>query len=127
MAPYGNDESNNHEGVVACDLLRRRDLLKLGITVVGAVSMGAGLNPIAAAAPSDRAPASKPGPASLDAPIEAKKIAFDRIGNGEKVLLISGCPARAKNDGWGLDRHGLSVLARWPAKHHRETGQGRGS
>jgi pimeloyl-ACP methyl ester carboxylesterase len=28
----------------------------------------------------------------MDAAIEAKKIAFDRIGNGEKVLLISGFP-----------------------------------
>jgi len=28
----------------------------------------------------------------LDAKNEAKKIAFDRIGNGEKVLLISGFP-----------------------------------
>jgi pimeloyl-ACP methyl ester carboxylesterase len=30
--------------------------------------------------------------APLDAASEAKKIAFDRIGNGEKVLLISGFP-----------------------------------
>jgi pimeloyl-ACP methyl ester carboxylesterase len=31
-------------------------------------------------------------PASLNAKAEAKKIAFDRIGTGEKVLLISGFP-----------------------------------
>jgi pimeloyl-ACP methyl ester carboxylesterase len=37
-----------------------------------------------------RAGAEKPGP--LDAEAEAQKIAFDRIGHGEKVLLISGFP-----------------------------------
>jgi hypothetical protein len=100
MACYGNRESNKDEGVVAHDLLQRRDFLKLGITVAGAVSMSAGLNPIAAAIPlTERTPVSPPGPAPLDATMEAKKIAFDRIGNGEKVLLISGL------NGWRMAAH----------------------
>jgi pimeloyl-ACP methyl ester carboxylesterase len=39
-------------------------------------------------------PQSEPEPQQqpLDAKAEAKKIAFDRVGNGEKVLLISGFP-----------------------------------
>ncbi len=80
-----NGESTTHEGIAGNDLIPRRDFFKLGVAVTGAVA--AGLNPVAAAAPPpDRAS----GP--LDATSEAKKIAFDRIGNGEKVLLISGFP-----------------------------------
>jgi pimeloyl-ACP methyl ester carboxylesterase len=51
------------------------------------VGMGTGFNSIAAAA---QLPERAMGP--LDAVSEAKKIAFDRIGKGEKVLLISGFP-----------------------------------
>jgi pimeloyl-ACP methyl ester carboxylesterase len=42
----------------------------------------------------DASPAPKPagGARPLDARREAKKIAFDRIGKGEKVLLLSGFP-----------------------------------
>lgn len=74
------------EGAAGNYPLPRRDFFKLGITVAGAVGMGAGFNSIAAAHLSERAM----GP--LDAVGEAKKVAFDRIGNGEKVLLISGFP-----------------------------------
>jgi pimeloyl-ACP methyl ester carboxylesterase len=56
------------------------------MTVAGAVGMGAGFNSIAAA----QLPEGAMGP--LHAVSEAKKIAFDRIGNGEKLLLISGFP-----------------------------------
>jgi pimeloyl-ACP methyl ester carboxylesterase len=63
--------------------LDRRTLLERAGLVVGALSIGAsaGLGVTRAVA----APA-------LDANAEAKKIAFDRIGKGEKVLLISGFP-----------------------------------
>jgi len=50
---------------------------------------------ISSAALSDPGPAPRSDPSSetqgaLDAASEAKKIAFDKIGSGEKVLLISG-------------------------------------
>ena len=52
---------------------------------------------ISSAALSDPGPAPRSDPSSetqgaLDAASEAKKIAFDKIGSGEKVLLISGFP-----------------------------------
>lgn len=49
--------------------------------------MGAGLNGIGPAAP-----LIERGTAARDGTNEARKIAFDRMGNGEKVLLISGFP-----------------------------------
>jgi pimeloyl-ACP methyl ester carboxylesterase len=82
-----NKCSATPEGVAGNHLMPRRDFFKLGMTVAGAVGMAAGFNSIAAAAP---LPERAMGP--LDAVSEAKKIAFDRIGNGEKVLLISGFP-----------------------------------
>ena len=66
--------------------MRRRDFMKLG-AIAGVVGMGVGGELIAGAAPRAQA-----GSAPLDAVSEAKKIAFDRIGKGEKVLLISGFP-----------------------------------
>lgn len=82
-----NEESATEENVVGSALFRRRDFFKLGITIVGAVGMDGGFNSIAAASQrTERASG------LLDAESEAKKIAFDRIGNGEKVLLISGFP-----------------------------------
>jgi pimeloyl-ACP methyl ester carboxylesterase len=65
----------------------RRAILKGGIVVAGALSPSAGLNATGAA---DRRSSLAEGP--LDAAAEAKKIAFDKVGNGEKVLLISGFP-----------------------------------
>jgi pimeloyl-ACP methyl ester carboxylesterase len=93
MARCEIDELDKHEHVAGHDALQRRAFLKLGIAAAGAVDVSAGLNPIAAPAPfTDRAQSSGPVPAPLDAAMEAKKIAFDRIGNGEKILLISGFP-----------------------------------
>jgi pimeloyl-ACP methyl ester carboxylesterase len=93
MARYDNDELDKHERVAGHDALQCRAFLKLGIAVAGAVGVSAGHNPIAAPAPlTDRARSSGPVQAPLDATMEAKQIAFDRIGNGEKVLLISGFP-----------------------------------
>jgi len=87
MHRWYNEESTTQEDVVGNDSFRRRDFFKLGITVCGAVGMGVGFNSIAAAAQRTERTS---GP--LDAASEAKKIAFGRIGNGEKVLLISGFP-----------------------------------
>jgi pimeloyl-ACP methyl ester carboxylesterase len=68
------------------DLIHRRNFFKFGIAAA-AVGVGAGANSVVSAGqPAARAS----GP--LDATSEAKKIAFDRIGNGGKVLLISGFP-----------------------------------
>jgi pimeloyl-ACP methyl ester carboxylesterase len=79
-------ESNHVDGTCTSDL-QRRDFLKMGITLAGAVGVGMGVNAMASAAPRI---VQEPGP--LDAAGEAKKIAFDRVGNGEPVLLISGFP-----------------------------------
>jgi pimeloyl-ACP methyl ester carboxylesterase len=87
MGCWSNEESTAREDLIGDDSIRRRDFFKLGITVAGALGMGAGLNSIVASAQRTEL---TPGP--LDAVSEAKKIAFDRIGNGEKVLLISGFP-----------------------------------
>jgi pimeloyl-ACP methyl ester carboxylesterase len=87
MDPGSKGESTTQEDARGSALFRRRDFFKLGITVGGAVGMGAGFNSIAGASQHLERTS---GP--LDASSEAKKIAFDRIGNGEQVLLISGFP-----------------------------------
>jgi pimeloyl-ACP methyl ester carboxylesterase len=63
----------------------RRAVLGGGIAFLGALSMDVGLDAIGVAQPTERG-------AIMDAKSEAKKIAFDRVGQGEKVLLISGFP-----------------------------------
>ena len=78
-----NEEPTMPDG--AC--MQRRDFFRLGIAVGGVAGMGVGLPTFAAAA----APQENiTGP--LDPAREASKIAFDRIGSGDKVLLISGFP-----------------------------------
>jgi pimeloyl-ACP methyl ester carboxylesterase len=56
--------------------------------MVGAISSVAD----ATASCNRAAPAAPPGSDVLETAAEARKIAFDRIGHGEKVLLISGFP-----------------------------------
>lgn len=56
--------------------------------------------------------------ATMDATGEAKKIAFDRIGSGEAVLLISGFPQTRRS--WDkvvplLSRHFTTVAADLPS------------
>jgi pimeloyl-ACP methyl ester carboxylesterase len=93
MTRYGNHESTENEPTKANESLVRRDFLKRGIALAGALGLGMGLDETGAAGPlAQLASASAPGSAPLDAKSEAKKIAFDRIGNGEKILLISGFP-----------------------------------
>lgn len=87
-----DDESTEIGHLVGDHLMHRRELLTGGMALVGALSMS-GFSAIGAAATlNERAPASGPDSAPLDAAAEAKKIAFDRIGSGEKALLISGFP-----------------------------------
>jgi pimeloyl-ACP methyl ester carboxylesterase len=69
------------------ELLDRCAALRRSLAFAGALSMGVGPGAIGAATSPAR---SNQGP--LDAAAEAKKIAFDRVGNGDKVLLISGFP-----------------------------------
>jgi microsomal epoxide hydrolase len=85
----GNNEKSSelHE---SDDSLQRRTLLKRS---AGAVTMGFDLGQTVRAG--SLAPADSPatlGSAPLEARSEAKKIAFDRVGHGEKVVLISGFP-----------------------------------
>jgi pimeloyl-ACP methyl ester carboxylesterase len=95
-----NDEPSKTIDVANDAMLRRRELLKSSIALAGALGMGVGLNTIGAvAAPAAerssllaRTPVAGGNQGVLDAASEAKKIAFDRVGNGEKVLLISGFP-----------------------------------
>jgi pimeloyl-ACP methyl ester carboxylesterase len=73
------------QGIAGDDLLHRRALLEQRTAAAGAVGTGTGLG-----ASRTAGAAAEQGP--LDAKAEAKKIAFDRVGEGEKVLLISGFP-----------------------------------
>ena len=75
------------------DSLQRRTLLKRSAALAGALTMGFDSDETVMAgslAPAD-SPAT-PGSVPLNARSESKKIAFDRVGHGEKVLLISGFP-----------------------------------
>jgi pimeloyl-ACP methyl ester carboxylesterase len=86
MAPYlEKDGLLKTECVGGDDLRDRRELLQRGIAFAGALGMGFGLD-------ANQDSRLTPGSAPVDANSEAKKIAFDRIGNGDKVLLISGFP-----------------------------------
>lgn len=88
-----DDGFRKTESIGGEELLQRRDFIKLGMTIAGAISTGVRLNSIAAAAPIvEQTLVDESSPAPLDAEKEAKKIAFNRVGKGEKVLLISGFP-----------------------------------
>jgi pimeloyl-ACP methyl ester carboxylesterase len=97
MTHSNHDESSKNTDVKRDTMLGRRELLKGGMALTGALSMGVGLDATAAPAAKPGSPAASSPTAgrsqgALDAASEAKKIAFDRLGNGEKVLLISGFP-----------------------------------
>jgi microsomal epoxide hydrolase len=62
----------------------RRRTLKLAAGVAGALSFAGKTKPASAM--------ERPEGCVLDAKAEARKIAFDRVGKGEKILLISGFP-----------------------------------
>ena len=93
MPRNGNGESSDSPHRTGNELTHRRALLKRSIALTGALGLGFGLDETGTAGP--LAPADlgfTPSSAPLDPKSEAKKIAFDRVGNGEKVLLISGFP-----------------------------------
>jgi pimeloyl-ACP methyl ester carboxylesterase len=93
-----NDKSIHREHIGGDIFLERRDLLKRSIALASTLGTGIRLNAIGpiTLAHSSSAGAQGVGPKPptpiLDAASEAKKIAFDRVGEGDKVLLISGFP-----------------------------------
>jgi pimeloyl-ACP methyl ester carboxylesterase len=93
MAERRSDQWNGNEFLPDNDALDRRKLLRRGLAFAGALSVGVGLTATVATtslagSTSESAPASAP----VNAKSEARKVAFDKIGNGDKVLLISGFP-----------------------------------
>jgi hypothetical protein len=73
------------EGCVGDELLDRREILRRGVALAGASGLAfSALGRAAAAQAGDQQ--------AMDAKSEAKTIAFDRSGKGDKVLLISGFP-----------------------------------
>jgi pimeloyl-ACP methyl ester carboxylesterase len=97
MASFRNNGETCKIGHAGSDgSLNRCKVLTDGVAFIGALSAAVGWG---SASPHSEPvwssePTAKPEPLSgpLDAKTEAKKIAFDRIGKGEKVLLISGFP-----------------------------------
>ena len=73
------------EDGVRDELLGRREILQSGIALADASSLAFGALGRVAAAQAG-------GQGAMDAKSEANKIAFDRSGKGDKVLLISGFP-----------------------------------
>src|ERR1700691_3350939 len=94
----GTGKSSHSERIAAGTYQQRRELLKQGIALVSTLSVGVGRSSINAGMLVDRSPASQQGTSlkastpALDAASEAKKIAFDRAGTGDRILLISGFP-----------------------------------
>jgi pimeloyl-ACP methyl ester carboxylesterase len=85
--------SGSSEAVAVEALIERRELLMRTLVVGAALGMGGALS--AAPAGTGQSVATQndqSGSATLHPEAEAKKIAFDRSGHGEKVLLISGFP-----------------------------------
>jgi pimeloyl-ACP methyl ester carboxylesterase len=93
LAEYRTDTCSGIELLPDNDALDRRELLSRGLAFAGTLSVGLGLT-VTGATPSFAAADSAPAPTfvAVDAKSEAGKIAFDKIGSGEKVLLISGFP-----------------------------------
>lgn len=99
MRFQSNGNSNDPLTASNSNPLSRRQILKGGVALAGALSVGAGpgaagaatlLSEVHGVLKTGGVPES--GSAALEPVAEAKKIAFDRIGNGEKVVLISGFP-----------------------------------
>jgi pimeloyl-ACP methyl ester carboxylesterase len=89
MAPSGENEESSLLGSIAGDTsFDRRELLRRGAAFAGASSVAF----IGGAAPLSERGQEAGTQGRLDAASEAKKIAYDIIGDGEKVLLISGFP-----------------------------------
>jgi pimeloyl-ACP methyl ester carboxylesterase len=92
MAQYRDGKPRGQKLITSDESLGRRELLRRGIAFGCAFSI-AGLDAIVATPPlAGRTLAADQSQPTLDAAMEAKKIAFDRVGKGERVLLISGFP-----------------------------------
>jgi pimeloyl-ACP methyl ester carboxylesterase len=93
-----NDKPSQSEPIATGTFEQRRELLKRGIALVSRLSVGVGRNSINASTLVDLSPAGQQGMTrksstpGLDTASEAKKIAFDRVGAGDGILLISGFP-----------------------------------
>ena len=94
MKPIGALELSarvDHTGINY--LIDRRDFLKGSIAFASPLSTGFGLDATGYAAPlAQPNPAHDPGAGILDPNREARAIAFDRVGHGDKILMISGFP-----------------------------------
>jgi pimeloyl-ACP methyl ester carboxylesterase len=86
MLSARNGESAERNRAAGAGVSGRRAQMN-GDVAIGSTA-GAGVAPGTASA----TPSTMPGSAPLDAEAEAGKIAFDRAGNGDKVLMISGFP-----------------------------------
>ena len=94
MATCEDKEPTNNHLIHGNECLGRREVLSRGIAVAGAFSMGGvGLEATGETTSPSGSDSQLTQRSSLfDAKSEARKIAFDKIGNGDKVLLISGFP-----------------------------------
>ena len=99
MVTSTNDDSNARELVSNSNRISRRHIMKTGMAFAGVLGVGVGPNSANATTtvgePHEMfaaGGASEFVSGTLDPVAEAKKIAFDRKGNGEPVLLISGFP-----------------------------------
>jgi pimeloyl-ACP methyl ester carboxylesterase len=76
----------------------RRSLLRSGIALAGALGLG---SPFGAFADANQLGSSEiisaTGTGPLDASAEAKKLAYDTLGKGETVLMISGFPSTRRS------------------------------
>jgi pimeloyl-ACP methyl ester carboxylesterase len=83
---------NGSDRVAPVSRKTRREILKGGLALTGALSVGIGADEANGEALSELRAAEESSSGILNARAEAEKIAFDRIGNGPAVLLISGFP-----------------------------------
>jgi pimeloyl-ACP methyl ester carboxylesterase len=74
------------------EALDRRTLLKGGVALAGALALRPSLPAAAATGPDSAA-----GTGPLDAGAEAKKLAYDTMGKGEAVFMISGFPSTRRS------------------------------
>jgi pimeloyl-ACP methyl ester carboxylesterase len=97
MPPSRDDSQIGSAGATTDAGFDRRQLLKSGLAFAGALGVGAKLHATSpsvsgAAAIQNSFTADPHSSSALDAKAEAGKIAFDRLGSGEKIFMISGFP-----------------------------------
>jgi pimeloyl-ACP methyl ester carboxylesterase len=91
MPEHTTDGWHSREFSTNNEAFDRREILRRGLAFAGTVGVplaASGVKPSLAA--SDSAPVAPTVPVDVES--EARKIAFDKIGAGDKVLLISGFP-----------------------------------